>query len=93
MNNIKIPDRCLQCGQVYKKQEADLLSEGDNVYIFHITCSACKTSTILNIAAGKDGVLSVATLTDASKNDLDKLRNNNTISANDVIEAYLSLKK
>lgn len=93
MNPIKIPDKCLQCGKAYKKKDADLLSEGENIFVFHVTCSHCFSSAILNIAIGKDGVLSVATLTDAGKEDLDKLRSDRVISADDVIEAYLSLKK
>lgn len=93
MNTVKIPDKCLQCGHPYKKKDADLLSEGENIYVFHITCAKCGTSVIINIAVGKDGVLSVATLTDAGKADLEKLREDKTITADDVIEAYLSLKK
>lgn len=93
MNKVKIPDKCLQCGQPYKKKDADLLSEGENVFVFHITCSSCNSSVIINVAVGKDGVLSVATLTDAGKEDLEKLRNDKPITTDDVIEAYLSLKK
>jgi len=89
---IKIPDKCLQCGRAYRKKDADLLSEGENIFVFHVTCSYCKSSAVLNIAVGKEGVLSVVNLTDAGKGDLDKLRNDNVISADDVIEAYMSLK-
>ena len=89
---IKIPDKCLQCGQTYKKKDADLISEGDNVFVFHVTCSVCKTSAILNIAVSKEGVLSLGTITDAGKEDLDKLRDSKAISADDVIKAYMALK-
>jgi len=92
MNSIKIPDKCFQCGQPYKKKDADLIREEENLFVFHITCSTCNTSTILDIAVGKDGVLTIGTLTDAGKEDLDKLRQGKIISANDVIEAYVSLK-
>lgn len=93
MNAVKIPDKCLQCGHAYKKKDADILNEGENVFVFHVTCPNCNSSAIINIAVGKEGVLSVATLTDAGKEDLDKLREDKAITADDVIEAYLSLKK
>lgn len=92
-SNINIPDKCLECGKTFKKKNADLLSEGENTFIFHLTCEDCGTSFILNIAVGRDGILTVGSLTDAGKEDLDKLRSGKLISADDVIEAYLSLKK
>ena len=93
MNSIKIPDKCFQCGKSYKKKDADLLNESENVYTFHITCSSCKSSAILKVSVSIDGILSVLTLTDAGKNDLDKLRSDKSISADDIIEAYVSIKK
>jgi len=93
MNSVKIPDKCLQCGQIYKKKDADLVSESENAFVFHLTCSTCKSSIMLNIAIGRDGILTVSALTDAGKEDLDKLRSGNAISANDVIEAYTTLHK
>jgi len=93
MNLVKIPDKCLQCGQVYKKKDADLLNEGDNTFVFHLTCPVCKSSAILNVMIGQEGILTVSTLTDAGKEDFDKLKNGNTVSANDVIEAYMAIKR
>lgn len=93
MNNVKIPDKCFQCGKPYKKKDADLLNESENVYVFHVTCSSCKSSAVLNVSVSIDGILSVLTLTDAGKDDLDKLRRDKSISADDVIEAYVSIKK
>jgi len=93
METLKIPDKCLQCNAPYKRINTDLLSEGDNTFVFHVTCSECGSSAILKIAVGTDGVLSVVSVTDAGKGDLDKLRQDKVISADDVIEAYMSLKK
>ena len=93
METLKIPDKCLQCNAPYKRINTDLLSEGDNLFVFHVTCSSCGSSVILKIAVGADGVLSMANITDAGKVDLDKLREDRAISADDVIEAYMSLKK
>jgi len=93
METLKIPDKCLQCNAPYRRANTDLLSESDNTFVFHVTCGSCGSSAILKIAVGADGVLSVANITDAGKADLDKLREDKAISANDVIEAYMSLKK
>ena len=91
-NHINIPDKCLECGQSFKKKNADLISESENSFVFHLTCDNCSTSFTLNIAVGKEGVLTVGTLTDAGKEDLEKLRSGKIISADDVIEAYIALK-
>lgn len=93
MHNINIPDKCLECGKTLKKKNADLLSEKANNFVFHLTCENCGSSFILNVVLGKEGVLTIVTLTDAGKEDLDKLRNGKLISADDVIEAYMALKQ
>jgi len=92
MENLKIPDKCLQCNAPYKRALTDLLSEGENLFVFHVTCPECGSSAILKIAVGQEGVLSMVNITDAGKSDLDKLRADKAISADDVIEAYMSLK-
>jgi len=89
---VNIPDKCLECGNKFLKKNADLLSESENNFVFHLTCAECRTSYILNIALGQEGILTVDTLTDANKEDLEKLRSGKTISADDVIEAYITLK-
>jgi len=93
METLKIPDKCLQCNVPYKRINTDSLSEVDNTFVFHVTCGNCGSSAILKIAVGQDGVLSMANITDAGKEDLDKLREDKPVSADDVIEAYMSLKK
>jgi hypothetical protein len=93
METLKIPDKCLQCGEPYRRANTDLLSEGENTFVFHVTCPKCSSSAILKIIVGNEGVLSIANVTDAGKEDLDKLRQDRMISADDVIEAYMALKK
>lgn len=93
MNMINIPDKCLECGKKLKKKNADLLSEEESNFVFHLTCKECSASFVFNIIMGREGILTIATLTDASKEDLDKLRNGKLVSADDVIEAYMTMKK
>jgi len=91
-NSIKIPDKCLRCGQSYQKKDAHILCEKENVIIFHLTCSNCETSIILNVAVSKEGVLSMGTMTDAGKEDIEKLRCLKPISIDDVIQTYVYFK-
>lgn len=89
---VNIPDKCPECGNKFMRKNADLLNETEDTFVFHLTCDSCSTSYILNVALGQEGVLTIGTLTDAGKEDLDKLRNGKLISADDVIEAYMTLK-
>ena len=87
----KIPNNCLQCGSPLKKEATDFISEKDNNFAYHITCENCLSSMILNINVEREGILSIGTITDAGKSDLEKLTKGKPLSANDVIEAYLHL--
>ncbi len=92
-NLFKVPKECLKCGKKYSKGCADTLISEDNFTIFHLTCFSCQTSVIFHVVLGKEGVLSVGTLTDAGKEDIEKLKNGKIISVDDVIEAYQEMKK
>jgi len=88
----KTPEKCIRCGEPYKKNSAVPLSEKDGLATFHLTCPKCKTAVLFHVAVGREGVLTVITLTDAAKEDLDKLRSSNVVSTDDVIEAYQAIK-
>ncbi|MBM3256115.1 MAG: hypothetical protein FJZ04_01420 [Candidatus Moranbacteria bacterium] len=90
---INIPQNCLECGQAYLKKDATLVLEGKDNFIFHLTCNKCQLSTLMKITVGSKGILSVVKMTDADKKDINKLKDNKAISANDVIQTYMSLKK
>lgn len=90
---FKIPKKCLRCGFSYKDGDVDKLSEEGTFFVFHLTCGSCQTSVLFHAIFGKEGVLSVATLTDAGKEDLDKLRQGKIISTDELIEAYQQMKK
>jgi len=90
---INIPQNCPECGQMYRKADATLVSENKNNFLFHLTCDKCQVSTLMHVQIGARGILSVVKITDAGKKDIDKLRGNKSVSTDDVIEAYLALKE
>lgn len=92
-HQINIPDKCLYCGKTFRKKDSDLINESGDSFAFHLTCKHCHTSFIIHLIVGKEGVLSIGTATDASKEDLEKLRKGQNVTADDVIEAYVHLKK
>ncbi len=92
MFNINIIDKCFQCGQAYRQKDADLLWEKGDYFVFHLTCRKCQASAIMQTNTGQKGVLSIGKLTDASKKDLDKIRQAKPISVDYVIEAYKEFK-
>lgn len=89
---LKIPEKCLKCGVSYHENSVDTLSEDGNFFVFHLTCKACSTSVLFHVVFGQEGVLSVATLTDAGKEDLDKLKQGRMITTDELIEAYQEMK-
>jgi len=90
---VNIPDKCLHCNQPYKQKDIDVIREEGNLLVFHLTCSKCKISVILNMLAGKEGIFSVGTMTDIQKEDLSKIIESKPITADDVIKAHLFFTK
>ena len=85
---INIPDKCLRCNNSYKQKDIDILQESGDLIVFHLTCTQCKTSVILNMVAGQDGIISIGAMTDASKEDIDKIKQGRTITTDDVIKVH-----
>ncbi len=90
---FKLPETCLYCKEVFRKEDIDLIDEVNGNSVFHLTCSRCQTSFVFHLVVGPEGVLSIGTVTDASKEDLDKLKRGENVTADDVISAYLETKK
>jgi len=85
---INIPDKCLRCNDSYKQKDIDILQESGDLIVFHLTCTKCKTSVILNMVAGQDGIISIGAMTDASKEDINKIKQGRTITTDDVIKVH-----
>lgn len=90
---FKLPENCLYCRKAFRKEDIDLIDEINGNSVHHLTCRNCGVSFIFHLVLGKEGVLSVGAITDAGKEDLEKLKRGENVTADDVISAYMETKK
>jgi len=92
IQNLKHLTKCPECNRAYSHTKALVLDEDSNKTTFHITCDACKVSTLIFVSSGKTGIVSFGILTDLSRNEVKKLFKTEAISADQVIEMHEFLK-
>ncbi len=83
---------CDKCGSEYHRENMNVLKKFENLYIVHMYCDNCKTSTITYVA-NHIGINNKITLvSDLSKNEIEKLSKASAITSNDIldIDDYLS---
>ncbi len=90
---LKLPNDCLYCKTVFREKDIDLIDQVNGNSVYHLTCHKCGVSFIFHLVLSKDGVLSIGAVTDAGKEDLEKLKRGENVTADDVISAYLETKK
>ncbi len=90
---LKLPENCLYCKASFGEKDVDLVDEIGGNSVYHLTCHNCGVSFIFHLVLGREGILSVGTMTDAGKEDLDKLKRGENITADDVISAYMEARK
>ena len=90
---FKLPENCIYCRKAFRKEDIDLIDEINGNSVHHLTCHNCGVSFVFHLVMSRDGILSVGAITDAGKEDLEKLKRGENITADDVISAYMETKK
>ncbi|MCA9365201.1 MAG: hypothetical protein KC736_04885 [Candidatus Moranbacteria bacterium] len=89
MENIA---HCSTCGKKYAETKPVIVEEDDGKTVLHATCSECKSTTLIFMAATQFGVVSVGMTTDLARNEVQTLFRGGAVSDDQVIEVYEFLK-
>jgi len=82
--------KCSVCGQRYKAGNIDILGHDEDLWFLRISCPACNTEYLVAAIIREDKVAEV--ITDLTEAELDRFRNMDRLTADDVLDMHGFLK-
>ena len=82
--------KCSVCGQRYKAGNIDVLGHDEDLWFLRISCPACNTEYLVAAIIREDRVAEV--ITDLTEAELDRFRNMDRLTADDVLDMHGFLK-
>lgn len=90
--NLQIMTKCPMCDSSYKKDDVRIINKKDGTLSLYLSCKHCKSSVVMLLMLGAGGVTSISIPTDIKEEDFEKIRENEAITSDDVLEMYKFLK-
>mgnify|MGYP001369136051 CR=1 FL=1 len=91
--NTTLITHCPICNLKYDPLEAKILDENNDSHLVYIKCRNCTSAILAVIVSNNMGVSSIGLITDLNSDDVIKFRDQEHISADEVIEAYQFFNK
>lgn len=85
---IKVVSKCPICNSRYKDDQARVIEEKGDAHLIHIECQKCLSNVVALVVKAGVGVSSMGMVTDLTAPDVEKFKNNGSVTANDCIEAH-----
>ncbi|MDD4875908.1 MAG: hypothetical protein PHQ86_02070 [Dehalococcoidales bacterium] len=82
--------KCSVCGQHYDIDDVQILDHKENLWFFSVSCSNCKTQCLVAAVIKEDRKPSG--ITDLTEVELDKFRNLDNITTNEVLDMHSFLE-
>jgi len=82
--------KCGICGQHYEVDNVGVLGHQQDLWFLSAFCSACQTRCLVAAVVTEDRVPKV--ITDLTEAELDRFRNLNTLTADEVLDMHNFLK-
>ncbi len=86
MSSIK----CAVCGQRYEKDSIKILGQQEDLWFLSVSCSACHTRCLVAAVIKEDRAPEV--ITDLTEAELEKFRNVDRLTGNEVLDVHNFLK-
>lgn len=90
--NLQIMTKCPMCGASYKQEDIRVINKNDGSLSIHMSCSQCKSSTMMLLMLNPAGFASISIPTDITEEDFDKVTNCEAVGYDDVLEMYKFLR-
>lgn len=88
LDNLKLISYCPLCNTHYNPSEAKILEQRDGAHLIHVECGNCRSSIVAVVITGGIGISSVGLVTDLTSDDVLHFKNRDSLSEDDVIDAY-----
>ncbi len=92
-----VPKHCSNCGYKYKSDDLTLIQKDDFTAVFHLTCSKCKESFLINVLSPLGALQGSSRmplkLDITSAKEAKKFIGKKAVSSNEVLNAYELLGK
>jgi len=82
--------KCSACGQHYQADNIDVLGHEENLWFLRVSCPACQTQYLVAAIIEEDRAPEV--ITDLSKAELDRFRNMDRLTPDDMLDMHNFLK-
>ncbi len=89
---IKLISYCPLCESSYNPQQTRVLGEKDDSHLLHIQCGNCSNAIIALVLISSVGVSSVGLVTDLAYDEVDRFKECQAVSTDDVIEVHHALQ-
>lgn len=85
---IKLISYCPLCESSYSPQAAQVLGEKDDSHLLHIQCGQCSNAIIALVLISSAGISSVGLVTDLRFDEVDRFKEAEVVTTDDVIEMH-----
>lgn len=85
---LKLISRCPLCSEAYRPFQASIVEEKEEAQLLHIQCHKCHCNMVALIVNGHMGLTSVGLITDLTSDDVERFKDSQAISQDQVLGAY-----
>ena len=78
--------KCAVCGQCYGEGDIKILGHQEDLWVLDVACSACRTRCL--VAAAIKEEMAPAVITDLTEPELEKYRNADVLTADEVLDMH-----
>ncbi len=93
IDNLRLISYCPMCNTHYNPNEARILEQKDGAHLIHVECRRCYSSIVAVVITGGIGISSVGLITDLTAEDVLRFKNQESVTEDNVIEAYEYFKQ
>lgn len=91
-NKLRLVSFCPACESKCEAMNVKKIGEEGKIEYVYVHCKKCRHSVLVAVKVHKVGANSIGFLTDLSFEDAIKLRKNQAVSINDVIDLHMSVE-
>lgn len=86
--DLNILAACPSCRTSYHPLQTRIVAERDDAHLLFLECRQCGSAVVALVTTGGNGIHSFGTLTDLTSNEVAGLAQQQSVSADDVVELY-----
>jgi len=90
-SSLKLVKECPVCSTRYTTRRAQIVEQTEAGYLIYFSCIHCNSSLLANITEMPFGLVGSAMLTDLELNEVQKFKNSEPVTVDDVLSVHQAL--